>query len=116
MIAVETGHVATHETGAIEAGGHKVLTLRSTDGKLTARQVHEYARYYQANPAQEHLVQPGMVYISHPSELGTAEAAFLNNMVGFELSLYKKRTNDMLLYLPVLPGRRMRTRVGRSVY
>lgn len=74
VIAAETGHVATHETGAIEAGGHKVLTLRSTDGKLTARQVHEYARYYQANPAQEHLVQPGMVYISHPSELGTAYA------------------------------------------
>lgn len=71
VIAADTAHIATHETGAIEAGGHKVIALPGAHGKLAARQIHDYARYYRENPAQEHMVQPGMVYISHPTELGT---------------------------------------------
>ena len=72
VIAAEEAHIATHETGAIEAAGHKVLVLPSTDGKLTAAQVQDFfTRYYAASDIQEHIVQPGMVYISQPTELGT---------------------------------------------
>ena len=72
VIAAEAAHIATHETGAIEAAGHKVLALPSTDGKLTAAQVQDFfTQYYAASDIQEHIVQPGMVYISQPTELGT---------------------------------------------
>ena len=72
VIAAEAAHISTHETGAIEAAGHKVLALPSTDGKLTAAQVQDFfTQYYAASDIQEHIVQPGMVYISQPTELGT---------------------------------------------
>lgn len=72
VVAAEAAHIATHETGAIEAAGHKVLTLPSADGKLSAQQVQDFIEhYYTASSIQEHIVQPGMVYISQPTELGT---------------------------------------------
>ena len=71
VLAAETGHIQVHETGAIEACGHKVLALPSANGKITARQVEEAYRSHITNEAFEHMVQPKMVYISFPTELGT---------------------------------------------
>lgn len=71
VIAVETGHINVHETGAIEATGHKVLALPGTNGKLTALQVENAFRAHWDDPNHEHVVQPGMVYISNPTETGT---------------------------------------------
>ena len=70
-VAATTGHIAVHETGAIEATGHKVLTLPSEDGKITAQQVKELYNAHWEDATHEHMVQPGLVYISHPSENGT---------------------------------------------
>ena len=71
VISANTGHINVHETGAIESTGHKVLALPSDDGKLTAAQVQEYYDAHWADGSHEHIVQPGMVYISHPTENGT---------------------------------------------
>ena len=71
VIAANTGHVAVHETGAIEAGGHKVLTLPGKDGKITAKQIDDCYRAHVEDDSFEHMVQPKMVYISQPTELGT---------------------------------------------
>ena len=64
-------HINVHETGAVEATGHKVLGLPSDDGKITARQVREYVTAHRSDPDAEHTVQPKLVYISNPTELGT---------------------------------------------
>ena len=66
-----SGHIHVHETGAVEATGHKVLALPSADGKITARQVEDYVLAHRADGAFEHMAQPKLVYISNPSELGT---------------------------------------------
>ena len=71
VLAAETGHIEVHETGAIEACGHKVLALPSANGKITAAQVEEAYQSHITNEAFEHMVQPKMVYISFPTELGT---------------------------------------------
>ena len=71
ILAAESAHVHVHETGAIEATGHKVLTLPSGDGKITAAQVAAAVQAHRADSSFEHTVQPKMVYISHPTELGT---------------------------------------------
>ncbi|MFP3390995.1 threonine aldolase family protein [Brevibacillus sp. SIMBA_040] len=70
-VAAITGHIAVHETGAIEATGHKVLTLPSDDGKIRAEQVKEMVDAHWNDVTHEHIVQPGLVYISHPTENGT---------------------------------------------
>lgn len=70
-IAAETGHINGHEAGAIEAGGHKVLTLPQQDGKLAAETVRRFLQDFYADANHEHMVQPGLVYISHPTEYGT---------------------------------------------
>ena len=71
VLCAATGHINVHETGAIEASGHKVLGLPAEAGKITARQIDEYCRAHYDDVAWEHMVQPGMVYLSHPTELGT---------------------------------------------
>lgn len=71
VLCADTGHIACHETGAIEAAGHKVLPLPNTDGTITGQQVRDYCQAHFTDSAQEHLVQPGMVYISFPTESGT---------------------------------------------
>ena len=70
-VAAVSGHINVHETGAIEATGHKVLPLPSEDGKIAAAQVEERCHAHWTDGIQEHMVQPGMVYISHPTENGT---------------------------------------------
>lgn len=71
VLAAATGHIAVHESGAIEAGGHKVLTLTHNCGKITAKQVEDYMQCFYADESFEHMVFPGMVYISLPTEYGT---------------------------------------------
>ena len=71
VLGAATAHIEVHETGAIEATGHKVLTLPSEDGKITASQVAEAVRLHREDGSFEHMTQPKMVYISNPSELGT---------------------------------------------
>lgn len=71
VIAAKTGHVSIHEAGAIEFSGHKVLELDGVDGKLTADSVDEYISGFYADENHEHMVFPGMVYISFPTEYGT---------------------------------------------
>ncbi len=70
-LCAQTGHINVHETGAVEACGHKVLALPGKDGKITAAQVKEAHDSHWADGAHEHMVQPKLVYISHPTELGT---------------------------------------------
>ena len=71
VITAQSGHINVHETGALEACGHKCLVLESPDGKLTAVQVAQYTDEHFADESFEHMVQPKMVYISNPTELGT---------------------------------------------
>ena len=65
------GHINVHETGAVEATGHKVLTCPSDDGKITAEQVRQTVLAHRADGSFEHMVQPKLVYISNPTEYGT---------------------------------------------
>ena len=71
VLGADTAHINVHETGAIEATGHKVLWLPSGDGKITADQVAAAVEAHRADASFEHTVQPKMVYISNPTELGT---------------------------------------------
>jgi threonine aldolase len=71
VIAAATGHIATHEAGAVEAGGHKVLPLPHTDGRISAADVEKCIRAYREDENHEHTVMPGMVYLSQPTECGT---------------------------------------------
>lgn len=71
VLAAETGHVAVHEAGAIESAGHKVLSLPAHQGKLDAAETEAYLRSFYADGNHDHMVFPGMVYISWPTELGT---------------------------------------------
>ena len=71
VLCAESGHINVHETGAIEHGGHKVMALPATAGKITAAQVEEAFASHRDDVNHEHMVQPGMVYISFPTELGT---------------------------------------------
>lgn len=71
VLSADTGHINVHETGAVESTGHKVLPLLSVDGKITAKQVEDAYQSHVSSDSFEHEVQPKMVYISNPTELGT---------------------------------------------
>ncbi len=71
VICAHSGHINVHETGAVEATGHKIIPVSSDDGKITALQVARLAAAQEADENAEHNVRIGMVYISHPTELGT---------------------------------------------
>ena len=71
VIAADTGHVSVHEAGAIEYTGHKVLTVPHHDGKIMAADLKEYLENFYNDGNYEHMVFPGMVYISFPTENGT---------------------------------------------
>lgn len=71
VLAPDTGHIAVHETGAVEGTGHKVLTLPGREGKISALQIEEAVRAHREDASAEHMVQPKMVYISQPTEFGT---------------------------------------------
>lgn len=94
VIAAVSGHINVHETGAIEATGHKVLAVAGIDGKLTARLVEQTVDAHFNDSTHEHMVQPGMVYLSNPTELGTiyslAELTAIHNVC---------RQKNLFLYL-----------------
>lgn len=71
VLAAESGHIAVHESGAIEASGHKVLTLPHYDGKVKAEDVESFITEFYADETYQHMVAPGMLYISQPTEYGT---------------------------------------------
>ena len=71
VISADTGHINVHETGAIEATGHKVIALPNKDGKIAAEQIDACCREHFSAGNAEHMVQPGMVYVSNPTEYGT---------------------------------------------
>ena len=71
VIAAETGHISVHEAGAIELTRNKVLTLPHHNGKIDVNEVKRYLQTFYADKNHEHMVFPGMVYISHPTEYGT---------------------------------------------
>lgn len=71
VLAADTGHVSVHEAGAIEFGGHKVLTIPHVNGKLTAKGIESYVQAFYADANHDHMVAPGMVYLSQPTEYGT---------------------------------------------
>lgn len=71
VLSVDTGHINVHESGAVEAFGHKVLVLPGiAGGKMAASQIDDYMRKFLADETYPHMVQPGMVYITLPTELG----------------------------------------------
>ena len=71
VVAAQTGHIAVHEAGAVEYTGHKVLTLPQREGKMSAQDLRNYLKGYYADGSYDHMVFPGMVYISFPTEYGT---------------------------------------------
>ncbi|MBQ8136292.1 MAG: aminotransferase class I/II-fold pyridoxal phosphate-dependent enzyme, partial [Clostridia bacterium] len=71
VLAADTGHIACHETGAVEASGHKVLTIPGRMGKMEAARAEEYLAAYWADETHEHLPKPAMLYLSQPTECGT---------------------------------------------
>lgn len=71
VLAADTGHVGCHEAGAIEYSGHKVLTLPNHQGKVDSAELKAYLQNFYADDNHEHMVFPGMLYISHPTEYGT---------------------------------------------
>ena len=70
VVSADSGHINVHETGAIEATGHKVLTVPTRDGKLTAQDIQSVHDAYTADVTKDHIVQPAMVYLSWPTETG----------------------------------------------
>lgn len=71
VLAAETGHINVHEAGAIEFTGHKVLALPEHQGKMDFRELEEYLKNFYQDENHDHMVFPGMVYLSHPTEYGT---------------------------------------------
>lgn len=93
VIAADTGHIITHEAGAIEHSGHKILTLPSTLGKISSQQVNDYIETFYEDANHEHMVYPGMVYISYSTEYGTLyskqELTELSNVCkSYDIPLY----------------------------
>ena len=93
------GHINVHETGAVEATGHKVLTVPSGDGKITAQQVKDVVLSHRADSSFEHMVQPKLVYISNPTEYGTLYSLA-------ELTALSETCRELGLYL-FLDGARL---------
>lgn len=71
VVAAKTGHISVHEAGAVEYMGHKVLELEDQEGKIDAEELRRYLQSFWQDGNYEHMVFPGMVYISHPTEYGT---------------------------------------------
>lgn len=71
VVAAVTGHVSCHEAGAIEASGHKVMTIPQHEGKINAKELEVFLASFWSDDNHEHMVFPGMVYLSHPTEYGT---------------------------------------------
>ena len=94
VIAADSGHISVHEAGAVECGGHKVIALPQHDGKLCPADVEACIRSWQNDRNRDHMVMPGAVYISHPTEFGT-----LYSLSELETLSRVCRENGLVLYL-----------------
>ena len=94
VIAAQTGHISVHEAGAIESDGHKVLTIPHRYGKISASDVEKYLEDYYNDANHDHMVLPGMVYLSHPTEYGTLYSKA-------ELQSFRRVCNTYGIYLYV---------------
>lgn len=93
VVSAKTGHVNAHEAGAIEYTGHKVMEVPQHEGKIKADELEEFLRGFWTDSNYEHMVFPGMVYISHPTEYGTLyskkELEEISGVCGkYEIPLY----------------------------
>ena len=93
VVAAETAHISIHEAGAVELGGHKVICLKAHDGKIDARDLERICETYYEDETRDHIVTPGAVYLSQPTEYGTlyslAELRSFRTLCDrFGLSLY----------------------------
>ncbi|MBQ3481904.1 MAG: low specificity L-threonine aldolase [Oscillospiraceae bacterium] len=108
VLAAASGHIAVHESGAVEATGHKVLTLGADEyGRLSPAALRAYLRGFYADPTYPHMVRPGAVYISHPTELGglyTAAALRELRAICDEYSLRLFLDGARLAYALASPG------------
>lgn len=93
-VSAASGHINVHEAGSVEATGHKVLVIPSSDGRLAAESVQAYIDSFYADGTHTHMVQPKLVYISQPTELGT-----LYSLVELEALSAVCRRNHLYLYL-----------------
>lgn len=94
VVSADTGHVACHEAGAIEYTGHKVLTVPHVNGKLPAAGLQALLDRFYGDDSHDHMVFPGMVYISHPTEYGT-----LYSKAELEALSAVCRKNNLPLYM-----------------
>ena len=99
VLCVKEGHINAHETGAIEATGHKVMAIEGKEGKISAEQIRMQHKLHWEDGAHEHITQPKLVYISNPTELGTIYSKA-------ELEAIRKACDDCNLYL-YLDGARL---------
>lgn len=94
VLAAETAHISVHEAGAVEASGHKVLTLPQYNGKVKVADVHCFIQTFYGDETYEHMVAPGVLYITHPTEFGT-----LYSLSELEELSRICHENDIRLYL-----------------
>lgn len=94
VLCASTGHIFAHETGAIEATGHKVIALHTEEGKLTGTQIRNVMHAHHADPTREHTPKPKLVYLSNPTELGT-----IYSLAELQDISDACRENDLYLYL-----------------
>ncbi|NLW11892.1 MAG: low specificity L-threonine aldolase [Clostridiaceae bacterium] len=94
VIAAASAHINTHETGAIEATGHKVISINTADGRLTDADIRQTYEDHWQDPTHEHIVQPALVYISQPTECGT-----IYSLQDLELLSNTCQELDLLLYV-----------------
>lgn len=93
-VSAVSGHINVHESGAVEATGHKVLSIPSADGKLDAAEIQTYIDSFYGDGTHTHMVQPKLVYISQPTELGT-----VYTLAELEALSAVCRRNHLYLYL-----------------
>lgn len=107
VISINSGHIASHEAGAIEGSSHKVLPIEGRDGKVTEEVLSAYLKDFYADENYQHMVLPKMVYITHPTEDGTlytrAELASLRRICD-EYHLYLYLDGARLGYGLTAPG------------
>ena len=94
VLCADTAHINVHESGAVEHSGHKVITLPATEGKISALQVDAYVRNFYNDETYEHMVAPGIVYITQPTEYGT-----LYSLLELEALSEVCRKHQLYLYL-----------------
>ncbi len=93
VISAKSGHINIHEAGAVEFTGHKILEVPSKNGKIVPEKLNNYLETFYNDFSREHMVSPGMIYITHPTEYGTLyEKSELNEIAEicskYELPLY----------------------------